>query len=41
MAALTEEQSLLKDQAQAWVREQAPVVKFREMRDSSVRRAIP
>ncbi len=40
MAALTEEQSLLKDQAQAWVREQAPVVKFREMRDSSVEQAF-
>ena len=40
MAALTEEQSLLKDQAQAWVREQAPVVKFREMRDSGVEQAF-
>ncbi len=34
MAALTEEQSMLKDQATAWVTEQAPVQKFREMRDS-------
>ncbi|MCB1685407.1 MAG: acyl-CoA dehydrogenase family protein [Pseudomonadales bacterium] len=33
MAALTEEQSMLKDQATAWVREQSPVQKFREMRD--------
>ncbi len=40
MAALTEEQSLLKDQAQSWVREQAPVVKFREMRDSSIEQAF-
>ena len=34
MAALTEEQSMLKDQASAWATEQAPVQKFREMRDS-------
>jgi alkylation response protein AidB-like acyl-CoA dehydrogenase len=34
MAALTEEQSMLKDQASAWVVEQAPVAKFRAMRDS-------
>jgi len=34
MAALTEEQSMLKDQASAWVVEQSPVQKFREMRDS-------
>ncbi len=40
MAALTEEQSLLKDQASAWVREQSPVIKFREMRDSSVEQAF-
>ncbi len=40
MAALTEEQSLLKDQASAWVREQSPVVKFREMRDSGVEQAF-
>ena len=33
MAALTEEQSMLKDQATAWVRDQSPVQKFREMRD--------
>jgi alkylation response protein AidB-like acyl-CoA dehydrogenase len=39
MAALTEEQSMLKDQASAWVSEQAPVLKFREMRDSGIEQA--
>ena len=34
MAALTEEQTLLKEQARAWASEEAPVAKFREMRDS-------
>ena len=34
MAVLTEEQSMLKEQASTWVREQSPVSKFREMRDS-------
>ena len=34
MAALTEEQSLLKEQASSWARDDAPVSKFREMRDS-------
>jgi alkylation response protein AidB-like acyl-CoA dehydrogenase len=34
MAALTEEQSLLKEQAASWARDEAPVSKFREMRDS-------
>ena len=34
MAALTEEQTIIQDQAKAWVSEQAPVQKFREMRDS-------
>jgi alkylation response protein AidB-like acyl-CoA dehydrogenase len=34
MAALTEEQSLLKEQAKSWARDEAPVAKFREMRDS-------
>jgi alkylation response protein AidB-like acyl-CoA dehydrogenase len=34
MAALTEEQSLLQEQAKAWARDEAPVAKFREMRDS-------
>ncbi len=36
MAVLTEEQSMLKDQAHAWVSEKAPVQKFREMRDSGI-----
>ena len=34
MAALTEEQTLLKEQAASWARDEAPVAKFREMRDS-------
>ncbi len=34
MAALTEEQALLQEQARSWAREEAPVAKFREMRDS-------
>ena len=34
MAALSEEQSLIRDQAKSWVTEQAPVQRFREMRDS-------
>ncbi|MCB1693385.1 MAG: acyl-CoA dehydrogenase family protein [Pseudomonadales bacterium] len=33
MAALTEEQSMIRDQAKSWVSEQAPVQKFRQMRD--------
>lgn len=36
MAALTEEQSIIKDQAKSWVAAQAPVQKFREMRDSEI-----
>ena len=36
MAALTEEQSMIKDQAQSWVTKQSPVQKFREMRDTDV-----
>lgn len=36
MAALTDEQSLTRDQAQAWASKQAPVQKFRAMRDSGV-----
>ncbi|MFT7686293.1 MAG: alkylation response protein AidB-like acyl-CoA dehydrogenase [Candidatus Azotimanducaceae bacterium] len=36
MAALTEEQSMIRDQAKAWTTEQSPVVKFREMRDSDI-----
>ena len=35
MAVLTEEQILLKDQAQAWIREEANVTHFRAMRDAS------
>ncbi len=34
MAALTEEQTMIKDQASSWVTKQAPVAVFREMRDS-------
>ena len=34
MAALSEEQSMLKDQATSWVAEQAPVASFRAMRDA-------
>ena len=34
MAVLTEEQALLKAQARAWAKEEAPVSRFREMRDS-------
>ncbi len=34
MAVLTEEQNMLKDQAQAWSRDEAPVTRFRKMRDS-------
>lgn len=34
MAALTEEQAMIKDQASSWVTKQAPVQMFREMRDS-------
>jgi len=35
MAALTEEQSIIRDQAKAWVEEKAPVQQFRAVRDSS------
>ena len=34
MAALTEEQAMIKDQAKSWAADEAPVAKFREMRDS-------
>ena len=34
MAVLTEEQTILRDQAKAWVRDEAPVTAFRAMRDS-------
>jgi|TARA_B110000908_G_scaffold88485_1_gene105418 alkylation response protein AidB-like acyl-CoA dehydrogenase len=36
MAALSEEQSMIRDQAKSWASEQAPVQKFREMRDSGI-----
>ena len=35
MAALTEEQSILKDQAASWVEAELPVQKFREFRNSN------
>lgn len=34
MAALTEEQTMIRDQAESWVTKQAPVQSFRDMRDS-------
>lgn len=34
MAALNEEQSMIRDQAKSWVKEQSPVQQFRKMRDS-------
>ena len=34
MAALTEEQSMIQEQAKTWASEESPVSKFREMRDS-------
>ncbi|HKI75256.1 MAG TPA: acyl-CoA dehydrogenase family protein, partial [Pseudomonadales bacterium] len=34
MAILTEEQSMLKEQAKTWSAEQSPIAKFRAMRDS-------
>ncbi len=36
MAALTTEQTMIREQASAWVREQAPVKAFRKMRDSGL-----
>ncbi len=36
MAALTEEQSMIRDQAKSWATEQAPVGSFRKMRDAAV-----
>ena len=36
MAALTNEQALMRDQAKAWASKQAPVQKFRAMRDSGI-----
>jgi len=40
VAALTEEQELLKEQAKSWARDEAPVAKFREMRDSGNERGF-
>lgn len=40
MAALNEEQSMIRDQAKSWVTEQSPVTKFREMRDQGVPEAF-
>jgi alkylation response protein AidB-like acyl-CoA dehydrogenase len=40
MAALTEEQSMIRDQARSWVSERAPVGKFRELRDSGNEQAF-
>lgn len=36
MAALTEEQSMIRDQAKSWATDQAPVGAFRKLRDSNV-----
>ena len=36
MAALTEEQELLKEQAKSWANEEAPVSSFRAMRDAKI-----
>lgn len=36
MAALTEEQTLLREQAKSWANEEAPVSKFRAMRDAGI-----
>ena len=36
MAALTEEQSMIRDQAKSWTTEKSPVDKFREMRDKEI-----
>ncbi len=40
MAALTEEQTILRDQARAWTTEQAPVDAFRAMRDAGLAQAF-
>jgi len=40
MAALNEEQGMIRDQAQSWVAEQSPVKRFREMRDADVEEAF-
>ena len=40
MAVLTEEQTLIKDQASAWVIDKAPVSSFRALRDSESEQAF-
>ena len=40
MAALTEEQSMIRDQSRSWVTEQAPVNSFRKMRDEGIPNAF-
>ncbi len=40
MAALTEEQSMIRDQAQNWTSSESPVKKFRDMRDGNVEAAF-
>lgn len=40
MAALNEEQTMIRDQAKSWVAEQAPVRNFREVRDSGAELAF-
>tara|TARA_R110002072_G_scaffold20841_6_gene75240 strand:- start:10425 stop:11561 length:1137 start_codon:yes stop_codon:yes gene_type:complete len=40
MAALNEEQTMIRDQAKSWVAEQAPVRAFREVRDSGAELAF-
>lgn len=40
MAALTEEQLLVRDQVQNWVREKAPVSSFRRLRDSHLEKCF-
>ena len=40
MAALTEEQSMIRDQAKSWATDQAPVSKFRAMRDAKTEKAF-
>ncbi|MEE4299536.1 MAG: acyl-CoA dehydrogenase family protein [Pseudomonadales bacterium] len=40
MAALTEEQSLIRDQAKSWATSESPVTKFRKMRDEKIANAF-
>ncbi|MGI9327572.1 MAG: acyl-CoA dehydrogenase family protein [Pseudomonadales bacterium] len=40
MAALTEEQTLIRDQAKSWVTAESPVQKFRQLRDSGTNESI-